>query len=223
MDVDGVAFVAIKVPRAERSQRPVYINNSMNTGTYRRNGVSDPRNKTLMTMFNLIGKGDKAGSGFDVFRDAAAYAGVGGPELVEYLEPDRTKLTLCVETDGSKLAGADGGTSDAIDAEADGGKAGGNGGKAGGNGGKAGGNGGKAGGNGGKDPAKKKSDVKDFATVEERILQLVQEQSTITVAEMAGALEISKRRTERLLASLKSQGKLVRIGAKRNGHWEVRE
>lgn len=67
-------------------------------------GVSDPRNKTLMTMFNLIGRGDKAGSGFDVFRDAAAYAGVAEPELVECLEPDRTKLTLHVEVDGSKLA-----------------------------------------------------------------------------------------------------------------------
>lgn len=67
-------------------------------------GVSDPRNKTLMTMFNLIGRGDKAGSGFDVFRDAAAYAGVAEPELVECLEPDRTKLTLHVEVDGTKLA-----------------------------------------------------------------------------------------------------------------------
>lgn len=67
-------------------------------------GISDPRNKTLMTMFNLIGKGDKAGSGFDVFRDASKYAGTAGPELEELLDPDRTKLTLHVQTDGSKLA-----------------------------------------------------------------------------------------------------------------------
>ena len=78
-------------------------------------GVSDPRNKTLMTMFNLIGKGDKAGSGFDVFRDAARYARVAEPELEEFLDPDRTKLTLHVETDGSKLVDA-GGRSSVVDA-----------------------------------------------------------------------------------------------------------
>ena len=41
--VDGATVVSIRVPRAERSQRPVYINNSMNTGTYRRNGEGDYR------------------------------------------------------------------------------------------------------------------------------------------------------------------------------------
>lgn len=66
-------------------------------------GISDPRNKTLMTMFNLIGRGDKAGSGFDVFRDAAKYAGTAEPELQELLDPDRTTLTLHMQTDGSKL------------------------------------------------------------------------------------------------------------------------
>ena len=54
-------------------------------------------------MFSLIGKGYKAGSGFDVFRDSAKYAGTAGPELEERLDPDRTKLMLHVQTDGSKL------------------------------------------------------------------------------------------------------------------------
>lgn len=66
-------------------------------------GISDPRNKTLMTMFNLIGRGDKAGSGFDVFRDAAKYAGTAEPGLQELLDPERTTLTLHMQTDGSKL------------------------------------------------------------------------------------------------------------------------
>ena len=39
--VDGAELVAIKVPRADRTQRPVHINNSMNAGTYRRNGEGD--------------------------------------------------------------------------------------------------------------------------------------------------------------------------------------
>lgn len=68
-------------------------------------GVSDPRNRTLMTMFNLLGRGDKAGSGFDLLQSAARYAGVAGPELVEFIEPDRTRLTLHVQMDGTKLRG----------------------------------------------------------------------------------------------------------------------
>lgn len=90
-------------------------------------GISDPRNKTLMTMFNLIGRGDKAGSGFDVFRSAAAYAGVAEPDLVEFFDPERTKLTLHVESDGLKLAGADSalsGDDDVVDVVSDGGNGG---------------------------------------------------------------------------------------------------
>lgn len=68
-------------------------------------GVSDPRNRTLMTMFNLLGRGDKAGSGFDLLQSAARYADVAGPELVELLEPDRTRLTLHVQMGGTKLRG----------------------------------------------------------------------------------------------------------------------
>lgn len=169
-------------------------------------GVSDPRNKTLMTMFNLIGRGDKAGSGFDVFRDAAAYAGVAGPELTECLEPDRTKLMLHVEADGSKLADVGNVLFGSDDDVSDGGNGGLNGGLNGGNGGINGG-----------DEARD-----EFAKPEERLLQIVRENPSLTVSQMAEALGTSKRQTERLIASLKSQDKLVRVGAKRNGYWEVR-
>ncbi len=39
--VDGVDVIVVTVPRAERQRRPVYINGSMNSGTYRRNGQGD--------------------------------------------------------------------------------------------------------------------------------------------------------------------------------------
>ena len=42
-NVDGAEIVIIKVPCADRFQRPVYINNSMNAGTYRRKGEGDYR------------------------------------------------------------------------------------------------------------------------------------------------------------------------------------
>lgn len=40
-DIDGKKLITIRVPRADRHARPVYINNSINSGTYRRNGEGD--------------------------------------------------------------------------------------------------------------------------------------------------------------------------------------
>lgn len=57
-------------------------------------GVSDPRNKTPMKMFNLINIGERAGSGvpniFDVWEDE----GWVEPAIEEYFDPDRIILTL---------------------------------------------------------------------------------------------------------------------------------
>lgn len=57
-------------------------------------GVSDSRNPTLMKMFNLIGVGEKAGSGFDTMRAGCAFAGTAEPELTVQTSPDRVTLTL---------------------------------------------------------------------------------------------------------------------------------
>ena len=57
-------------------------------------GISDPRNKALMKMFNLIGIGERAGSGvpdiFSVWNDEEWLE----PEVDEQYNPDRTILTL---------------------------------------------------------------------------------------------------------------------------------
>ena len=57
-------------------------------------GESDPRNKSLMKMFNLINIGERAGSGvpniFNVWNDE----GFVEPEIEERFDPDRTVLTL---------------------------------------------------------------------------------------------------------------------------------
>lgn len=57
-------------------------------------GESDPRNKFLMKMFNLINIGERAGSGvpniFNVWNDE----GFVEPEIEERFDPDRTILTL---------------------------------------------------------------------------------------------------------------------------------
>lgn len=56
----------------------------------------------------------------------------------------------------------------------------------------------------------------------EQLLLLVSENPSITVKQMAAELGISTRQAERIVLSLKQEGKLVRIGANRNGRWEVR-
>ncbi len=60
----------------------------------RRGGKSDPRNKSLMKMFNLIDIGEHAGSGvpniFNVWEDE----GWEEPVITESFDPDRTSLTL---------------------------------------------------------------------------------------------------------------------------------
>ena len=72
------------------------IRDSVRTGKkqMRLGGESDPRNKSLMKMFNLINIGERAGSGvpniFNVWNDA----GFVEPEIEERFDPDRTVLTL---------------------------------------------------------------------------------------------------------------------------------
>ena len=45
-------------------------------------------------MFNLIGIGEKAGSGFDVMREGCLFAGTAAPELEVFDDPGRVQLTL---------------------------------------------------------------------------------------------------------------------------------
>ena len=57
-------------------------------------GVSEPRNKTIMKMFNLIRVGERAGSGvpdiFSIWNDEGWLP----PIVEEQYQPDRTILTL---------------------------------------------------------------------------------------------------------------------------------
>lgn len=59
-----------------------------------RGGVSDCRNPTLMKMFNLVGIGEKAGSGFDTMRAGCRFADTPEPELSVETSPDRVTLVL---------------------------------------------------------------------------------------------------------------------------------
>lgn len=57
-------------------------------------GESDPRNKSLMKMFNLINIGERAGSGVPNIFNVWNEEGFVEPEIEERFDSDRTILTL---------------------------------------------------------------------------------------------------------------------------------
>ncbi len=59
-----------------------------------RGGVSECRNKSLQLMFQIMGAGDKAGSGLDKIRASWANARLRSPSLTENPRPDRVRLDL---------------------------------------------------------------------------------------------------------------------------------
>ncbi len=83
-------------------------------------GISDPRNKTLMKMFNLINIGERAGSGVPDIYSVWNEQGWEEPTVVEQYGPDRTILTLplvkkvAVKSGGKKVAVKSGGKKVAV-------------------------------------------------------------------------------------------------------------
>ena len=62
-----------------------------------RGGVSDPRNRGLMKMFNLIDIGERAGSGIPKIVNIWSDENLKDPVIAEEFDPDRTILTLSLE------------------------------------------------------------------------------------------------------------------------------
>ena len=84
-------------------------------------GVSDPRNESLIKMFNLINVGERAGSGLPSIRTVWQKQGWQEPEIVESFNPDRTTLLLplaankaAAKSGDKKVAAKSGGKSSSI-------------------------------------------------------------------------------------------------------------
>ena len=95
-DYFGTCGVVIKLEEHHLVlENPGYIR--LGKRQMRLGGESDPRNKALMKMFNLIDIGERAGSGvpdiFNVWEDE----GLEEPIIEERFDPDRTILTLSFE------------------------------------------------------------------------------------------------------------------------------
>ena len=55
----------------------------------------------------------------------------------------------------------------------------------------------------------------------DKLLSLISKNNKITVQEISDKTGINKRQCERLLAELKNNGKITRIGSSRNGEWKI--
>ena len=105
-------IIVIYVPMAKREEKPVYIRGVViknepdrlifenpgyiRTGKVqmRKGGESDPRNKSLMKMFNLINIGERSGSGVPLIFNTWQDQGWKEPVIEERFDPDRTILVL---------------------------------------------------------------------------------------------------------------------------------
>lgn len=65
-------------------------------------GVSDPRNGTLLKLFNLIDIGERSGSGIPKIFSAWEAQGWDEPVITESFNPDRTELSLSFEKTSDK-------------------------------------------------------------------------------------------------------------------------
>ena len=66
-------------------------------------GISDPRNKNLMKMFNLLGIGERAGGGIPDIYQVWADQGWNSPVVEELYNPDRTRLSLDFSSKATKI------------------------------------------------------------------------------------------------------------------------
>ena len=82
----------VKKPKKLVLENPGYIR----TGKIQmcKGGESDPRNKSLMKMFNLINIGERSGSGVPNIFNTWEDEGWKEPVIEERFDPDRTRLTL---------------------------------------------------------------------------------------------------------------------------------
>lgn len=63
----------------------------------------------------------------------------------------------------------------------------------------------------------------NVGVTEKHLLNLIAKNYHVTASSAAEALSISKRQAERLFSSLKEKGIIRRVGADKNGWWEVTE
>ena len=70
--------------------------------TAKSGGISDPRNATLIKMFNMVDIGERAGSGIPNIFNVWKKQGWSAPEISENIEPERIMLSLEIQKTSDK-------------------------------------------------------------------------------------------------------------------------
>ena len=58
---------------------------------------------------------------------------------------------------------------------------------------------------------------------QEKIIRLMQENSAVTIEQLAHACDVSNKTIKRDIAKLKEEGRVERVGSLKSGHWNVKE
>jgi predicted HTH transcriptional regulator len=99
VEVDGKQVIVIHVPQADWRVKPIYLNDNVYRGTFRRNhegGLSKARNPRMQNMLRMIGFGENLGSGFPLILSAWQQVGWKAPLLENKIEVDEVALTLYI-------------------------------------------------------------------------------------------------------------------------------
>jgi len=95
-------LVIIKTPEAITISNPGSFRIELDEA--KSGGISDPRNASLMKMFNLINIGERAGSGIPTIYQACMEQGWREPIILEEFNPARTTLMLFIKKPPIKTA-----------------------------------------------------------------------------------------------------------------------
>lgn len=154
-------------------------------------GISDPRNKALMKMFNLLKIGERAGSGVPSILDVWQQQGWQEPVFTEDSNPDRFSVTLMMiqkndTVKNSRVAKNVAETSEYV-----------------------------------AENVAENVVENSVSDAEYRLLELLMMNPGQTVAAYAEQLKVSGRTVDRSLKSLKEKGIIIRIGSARKGYWRI--
>ena len=157
-----------------------------------RGGESEPRNGSIMKMFNLIGFGERAGSGVPDIYTTWQQAGYVEPMVEEIFgdgEPNRTILTLPLVGKEEKISGGQEEKQPEKHPE--------------------------------KHPEKQSKKQKEIEARIKAILQLISENPSVTRSEMMNKLDITESQVRTVIETLKNRGVIHHEGSDRNGRWII--
>lgn len=155
-------------------------------------GISEPRNKAIMKMFNLIRIGERAGSGVPDIFTTWNNEGWIAPEVEEHYNPDRTILRLSFINKnesptfskvGEKVGEKVGDDTQNINS--------------------------------------KKTKAGEIEERKEMILKMLRENPHISANDIALKMNITRGQVEKTISSMKKEGKIKRTGSARTGEWIV--